>query len=282
VASPWFAALVAAAAAAASLAVVGCVQSSYPAYGSSSGAPADDHLSELEIDSIPNAFPTTLLQPRDHRLQPIADSLFQRNGVAGMGKLTSIYIRLTQVHVPVTIAQCGEANASYTASTQSIEICYELVALANKLAGKPIGTVDSHVQFVLAFTALHEMAHALIDLMHLQVENEEDRADQFALLMMTNLKDGDLAREVVYAPAGFFAALDEAERSHHASDDPHSASIDRAAAAICILYGRQHDPALGAKLGQGAASCEAMTQDALRTWNGWLQPYTRLDTGRTF
>src|SRR5262249_44018606 len=150
----------------------------------------------------------------------------------------------------------------------SIQICYELVALANKLAGKPIGTVDANIQFVLAFTALHEMGHALIDLMKLQVENEEDRADQFALLMLTNVKDLALANEVVHAPAAFFAQLDAAEHGSHDADDPHSASIDRAAAAICILYGRQHDPALAAQLGAATARCESLTADAMQTWNG--------------
>lgn len=239
-------------------------------------------MSDAEIAAIPNAFPTTLVPPRDARFQPIVDALTQRNGVAGMGQLTSTFIDLTHVHIPVTVAQCGEANASYSPSTQSIQICYELVALANKLAGKPLATVDANMQFVLAFTALHEMGHALIDLMKLQVENEEDRADQFALLMLTNVKDLALANEVVHAPAAFFAQLDAAEHGSHSADDPHSASIQRAAAAICILYGRQHDPALAAQLGSATAQCESLTADAMQTWNGWLQPYTRLDTGRTF
>jgi hypothetical protein len=263
----------------ATLAVAGCVSSSSGGWGQPA---AGHHMSQAEIESIPNAFPTTLMAPRDARFQPILDALSERNGVAGMGQLTSTFIDLTRVHVPVSVAQCGEANASYSPQTQSIQICYELVALANKLAGKPLATVDANMQFVLAFTALHEMAHALIDLMKLQVEDEEDRADQFALLMLTNVKDLALANEVVRAPAAFFAQLDTAEHGSHDAGDPHSAAIERAAAAICILYGRQHDPDLGARLGANAGHCELLTQDALRTWNGWLQPYTRLDTGRTF
>jgi len=37
-----------------------------------------------------------------------------------------------------------------------------------------------------------------------------------------------------------------------------------------------------ARLGERAARCEVLTLDAVQAWNGWLAPYTRLDTGRTF
>ena len=62
----------------------------------------------------------------------------------------------------------------------------------------------------------------------------------------------------------------------------HSSSKDRAFEAMCLLYGRQRDPAIGRALGAAAPRCIAHTRDVMARWNRLLRPYTRIDTGDTF
>jgi len=65
--------------------------------------------------------------------------------------------------------------------------------------------------------------------------------------------------------------------------DEHGRSLHRTTNAICILWGRQHTPELANQMaGERGARCEAYTSAVLATWNGWLRPYTRIDTGNTF
>jgi len=243
------------------------------------------HMTDAEINAVPNAFPVTIHPPQNAKFQPFVDGLAQKNPIDKLGWLTSILIDLRQVHIPVIVEECGEANAFYSHGKQQIRVCYEFMALIHHLAGQPSDVFDDDVTYMLAFTTLHEIGHALIDLMNVNVSprDEEDRADQFAFLVMTNYKDPELGRRVMHAPASFFVELDGIEDHDNDTTEEHGASVHRATNAICLLWGRQHDPVLADRMaGERGARCDAYTSEVLSTWNGWLAPYTRLDTGRTF
>lgn len=243
--------------------------------------PGSSTLSKAEVAAIPNAFPVTIVPPRDARYQRIASEVARWNTVVGMGKIISTFIELRQVNVPIFVEECGKENAFYRKSAGQIHICYELIALGNRLAGRPADAYDEDTHFMVAFTTLHEIGHAMLDLLKIQPADEEDRADQLALLALTNIDDPELARRVIHAPAEFFVYLDE-ERGTHDPSDPHSANLQRAANSICLLWGRLHDPALGQRLGDRAARCDAYTTEALAYWNELLAPYTRVENRRTF
>ncbi|MCE9578559.1 MAG: DUF4344 domain-containing metallopeptidase [Deltaproteobacteria bacterium] len=242
---------------------------------------APHRITAAEIAAIPSAFPTTIRTPRDPAFQPLADALAAQDAVRAMGELVSVLIDLRRVTVPIAVEECGAPNASFLPREQRIRICYELLAQANGLGDKPADTWDDDTRYFVMFATLHEIAHALFDLIHAQPDDEEDRADQFALLMLTNHDDTALARAATHASAAFFAHLDRAEGAHDPAD-VHSASIVRATHAICMLWGRLHDPALRDRLGDRAAACQAETDEARAYWNQRLAPYTRVASGRTF
>lgn len=230
-------------------------------------------MSKAEIEAIPNSFPVTIVAPQSPRFQAIAAELQRRGTVDGMGKLTSTFVDLRRVTIPVFVEECGKPRAYYDPKRRDIHICYELVALMP-------GEFDDAKNYVVAFAALHEMAHALIDFIGVDSKREEDRADQYALLMLTGVGDVQLANEIVAAPAKFFLFLDD----EYVQDpnDVHSTDLERAQHAICMLWGRMHDPKLGARLAERAQPCQSYTDEVRETWNRWLRPYTRLQDGNTF
>jgi hypothetical protein len=230
-------------------------------------------MTRAEIDAIPNSFPVTIVPPQNPAYKVIAAELQRRDTVSGMGKLTSTFVDLRHVTIPVTVEECGKPRAYYSPRTRDIHICYELVAIMP-------GEFDDTKNYVVAFAALHEMAHALIDVIGVSSQLEEDRADQYALLMLTGVGDVALANEIVAAPAKFFLYLDE--EYVHDPNDVHSTDLERAQHAICMLWGRMHDPKLGARLADRAPGCQAYTDEVRSTWNRWLRPYTRLQDGNTF
>lgn len=243
-------------------------------------------MTEDEINAIPNAFPVTIRPPHHAKYQPFVDNLARHNMIDKAGWLTSVVIDLRRVNVPVVIEECdGDENAFYIHGKQQIRLCYEFMALIHRLAGSPEELFDADVTYMIAFTTLHEIGHALMDVMNVQVSarDEEERADQFAFLLMTNHDDADLARRVIHAPASFFLHLDDIEDHDNDDTEEHGNSAHRAANAICLLWGRQHVPQLADNMAGGrGARCEAYTSEALATWNRWLRPYTRIDTGETF
>jgi hypothetical protein len=247
--------------------------------------PESRHLTQQEIDAIPNAFPVTIYPPDHARYQPFVDALGKANTIHKVGWLTSVLIDLRRVNVPVVVQECGAENAFYMPSKGKILVCYEFMALIHRLAGSPPTVDDEDVTYMLAFTTLHEIGHALIDLMNVRINprDEEERADQFAFLVLTNYNDRELARKVMHAPASFFIHLDDIENHDNDDTEEHGRSVHRATNAICLLWGRQHDPALADRMaGERGARCDAYTSEVLATWNGWLRPYTRIDTGRAF
>ena len=242
-------------------------------------------LTQSEIDAIPNSFPVTIFPPDHAKYQPFVDALAKHNTIHSVGWLTSVLIDLRRVNVPVVVQECGAENAFYIPSKGKILICYEFMALIHRLAGSPPRVDDDDVNYMLAFTTLHEIGHALIDLMNVRLtpRDEEERADQFAFLVLTNYNDAELARKVIHAPASFFLHLDDIEDHDNDDTEEHGRSLHRTTNAICLLWGRQHDPVLADRMAGGRGErCDAYTSEVLATWNGWLRPYTRIDTGRAF
>jgi hypothetical protein len=202
-----------------------------------------------------------------------------------IGQLISVVLRLGELRVPISVEECGKASAQYSPRTRSIRICYEFVEYANELAGRKgraLATVDADTNALLMFATLHEIGHALIDILDLPIAgNEEDRVDEFAFLTMTSHDDVELARSVVTAPASFFQRHGKAVGEHH--DGVHSSGGDRAFDGICLLYGRTGDHfakrLLGPERTQGCIDWAVTIRDL---WRKWVRPYSRVTNGHTF
>lgn len=149
---------------------------------------------------------------------------------------------------------CGEPNAFYVregSDRRSIVICYELVDLIVQQAEKAKGPdrrkkLPEESRALLAFGAvtfmtLHEMGHALIDILDLPITGrEEDVADQIAtFLSLHDLKDEEdheLALWTVVGGSWFFDML-SGQRLHSNLADEHSLDEQRLYNVACWTYG---------------------------------------------
>lgn len=234
-------------------------------------------MSAADIDAIPNAFPRTLKPPAHAEYAGIYATLATSDPFVAAGKLASLRTSLGDVLVPITVEECGAPNATYDPRHRSIRICYELVADANRLRGKlgdEVYAADAVVRRWLVFVALHEIGHALIDVLDLPTTDDtdgEDLADQYAALMLSTSDDAR-SIDLLFPVVAWFAQHGE-RQGGRSSDRVHRAGAERALDMLCIL---------GARTSRGTPECTAFTERITSRWNAMLAPYTRIDTGNTF
>lgn len=152
-------------------------------------------------------------------------------------------------------AECRQVNAFYDRDNGELVLCYEMIdtilAHAQKLAEERDLGEDFPAEYLLAnlrFIMLHEMGHALIDVLDLSTTGrEEDAADQLATtLMLTGRATDESPQEVarnLHMAASFFMAGADPDGSYDlgAYADEHSLGEQRYFNVLCLLYGR--DPA---------------------------------------
>lgn len=179
--------------------------------------------------------------PKDAAHQPIYLDIKQR------GTLEKLKIFLSPLLLPrplrIRTAECdGEADAYYDFA--SITICYELIA--EVWENMPEETTPSGVEPIdtvvgpLFEIMLHEVAHALFDLLELPVlGREEDAADQVAAYLLLRLGD-EAARRLILgtARAYYYEELKTGDcRSLEQYSGEHSTPAQRAFNLLCIAYG---------------------------------------------
>jgi len=143
--------------------------------------------------------------------------------------------------VPVIFDTCGTPNAAYHPDVKAIRFCYEFVDLFGQIfAGAPDSTEDSFVSGVMGstlFFMLHEMGHALVDVLDIPITGrEEDAVDDLAALIIIFAGED----ESLFAAIESFdalAAAHEAGGVEMAFWDEHSLSIQRAFTLDCMIYG---------------------------------------------
>jgi Putative metallopeptidase len=187
--------------------------------------------------------------------------------------------------VPITLTECGEANAYYDPSRQSITLCYEWLAVAGRLFIKndPKMTPEELVQkiaSILIFTTLHESGHALADLLKLPITGrEEDAVDELAAILLLEM-DSPATQIVVLNATHLFALLaNQQDYKNIPFYDEHSLDGQRAYTFICFLYGK--DPNTyeafvrqGILPQQRAARCPSEYSQKRNTWIRLLQRHS--------
>ena len=143
----------------------------------------------------------------------------------------------------VTIAMGeGGGGPEYVYATRTITFPWPFLgAVQHQLAAEGYTGERLHrgVAGGAAFVLIHEIAHALIDVLELPITGrEEDAADDFAAVVVLGYShDPDAVR----ATADFFHALDDRGDSAHRDVtefmDEHSLSIQRFYSLTCRLYG---------------------------------------------
>ena len=179
--------------------------------------------------------------PKDAAHQPVYLDIQRR------GTLEKLKIFLSPLLLPrpllIRTAECdGEADAYYDFA--SITICYELIAelwenMPEETTPSGIEPIDTVVGPLFEIM-LHEVAHALFDLLELPVlGREEDAADQVAAYMLLRLGD-EAARRLILgtARAYYVEELKTGDcRSLEQYSGEHSTPAQRAFNLLCIAYG---------------------------------------------
>ncbi|MBD0320886.1 MAG: hypothetical protein ICV87_11170, partial [Gemmatimonadetes bacterium] len=112
--------------------------------------------------------------------------------------------------VTIGFEKCGEPNAYYHAERRSVSLCYELVGDLDAALGGDAGDEGAQaVSDALLFTTLHEVGHALVDVLDIPIAGrEEDAVDQLAAVMLVDGSD-EGSEAAVNGAAGLATGDDE-------------------------------------------------------------------------
>lgn len=198
--------------------------------------------------------------------------------------LDTIALRLNDsLKIPTDItlatAHCAEPNASYDPDTHRVTLCYELFRVLSEKFEHEVGG-DYLVSGTLVFALMHELGHALIDVLALPiVGREEDAVDQLATILLLN--QGATGDSLAFGAVGWFALnartspLDEL-----AFADDHGLNQQRVYNIVCWIYGR--DPERFPQVVEEGWLPEPRRQGCreeylrlVRNWGRLLQPFRR-------
>jgi hypothetical protein len=180
--------------------------------------------------------------------------------------------------IRLVAADCGRANAYYDPHNRTVTICHELVALiAQTFPG------DRYLRHLYLYVTMHELGHALIDVLDLPVVGrEEDAADQFAALFFVDVADRDLGAVMGVLLAAQFVRRTPVDRT--AYWDNHAFGEARYYQLLCLIYGgaaATRDVLAPVLPPERAAQCTGEYGQVRRGWNRLLAPY-RADGGDLF
>jgi hypothetical protein len=165
------------------------------------------------------------------------------------------------------LAECGTPAATYDARRTAIRICYELLTeLGNHEDEMATGELASF-ENAFAFILLHQVGHALIDVLQLQVGvPTEEAADQF-VAVMAGLAPGELD-----GLADGVAVLHDLELDWETPETGATALDGRRWAKLaCLLYGgdpETHEAMVEERhlTASRAKSCPGEYDDARAAW----------------
>lgn len=186
-------------------------------------------------------------------------------------------------------AECGNVNAYYSPDKTLVVLCYEMIqtllvrGIALQEANQfPENFPIRYLQANLRFIVIHEVGHALVDLLDLPITGrEEDAADQLAAWMMLKNVDtsesfGTLAMNMQMAADFFAAGAQQYEIAHYA--DVHSLGEQRFFNIQCMIYG--HDPARflrivtsGSLPEERAHGCPEESKRITNAWTALMEPH---------
>jgi putative metallopeptidase DUF4344 len=136
---------------------------------------------------------------------------------------------------------CGMVNAFYSPDEYTVNICYEWIDATETMAAQPAEGFTRQEIIVGGFVGvvLHELGHAVNDMLNLPVlGREEDAADQIAGFLMLQFGK-DVARTAVKGMAHVWLTFSREGRA--AFWDVHSTPGQRFYNFLCIGYGGDPD-----------------------------------------
>jgi len=135
----------------------------------------------------------------------------------------------------------GDANAWYEPQDATITFCYEyLVEMRQVSASAPrrFVTAEEASNGLMTFVLLHEIGHALFDLLDVPIlGKEEDAADAFAVVMLLRF-DHEAAPRTVWTVAWAYSRETEPEKlGPDDLADAHALYGQRYYNVLCMAYG---------------------------------------------
>ncbi|HBL24869.1 MAG TPA: hypothetical protein DDZ40_12245 [Deltaproteobacteria bacterium] len=198
-------------------------------------------VAEKPLILKPNRVEISYTKPQNPAHQNIFELLKERRVLERFRDYLSP-LRLPRTLLLKTEGCKGESNAWYEDSDHSVTVCYEYIEeLQSNAPDKttPGGvTPQDAVIGPLIEVFLHEVSHALFDLLKVPIlGREEDAADQFAAYLMLRF-DIDFARHTIAAVAYMYgreARSQKLELERFA--DVHGLSAQRLYNILCLAYG---------------------------------------------
>ena len=200
------------------------------------------------------------------------------------------------IHLPndliARFRNCGEANAFYSAQTNEITMCYELIATVHtniSAAGGDEEEIEGEVMGAILFFFLHELGHGLVHQLDLPTTGrEEDAVDDLASIIMlaADEDDGDDSTEEGFGALMLSSAavqFGDMASSPEAFENivfwgEHSLDAQRMYHLICMIYGSNPE-IYAAMVGDEALpkaradQCPAEFQQRQRNWNRLLEAH---------
>jgi hypothetical protein len=201
-------------------------------------------------DLRPNRVVTKYLPPKNPEHRALHDLLIAQQPLKMLQELMSP-VRLPR---PLTlqVEGCdGDSNAYYENDT--VSVCYEYLEEIRQNAPKqttPAGVTPQDALIgPFADVFLHEVGHALIEMLEIPVlGREEDAADQISAFMMLQLDKDEAKRLIAGAAYVFKGDVQAAKVTVRLKEfaDEHGHPAQRFFNLLCIAYGK--DPVLFADL----------------------------------
>jgi hypothetical protein len=208
--------------------VVGLAMSMSPAVAQTPDAPAGDQIR------------ISYGEPKNPAHRPIYERLQKRRVLEDLRD----FLSPLKLPKPLTIKTegCGVVNAYYSSGT--VTICYEYVAWLHQIAAQI--TLSNEISLEDAVVGpfvdvlLHEVAHAIFDLLKIPLfGREEDAADQLAAFILLQFGN-DVARRTIVGAALLFRQM-SIEQVPGTADYAavHGLPAQRFINVLCIAYGAQ-------------------------------------------
>jgi hypothetical protein len=203
------------------------------ATGPALAQPPNPRNPQIEIDYV---------APKDAKYRPIYDKLRQHQVLETMREFLAP-LRLPR-SLTLKVDECGGAPRRPYQPQGPVTICYEYIALIEAAApggrsariGPVVVTKDLLIAGAFVHIALHEMAHAVFDILQVPVwGNADDAADNVAGIIMISLGEEVanitmLGTSWMFAQRGFWGTADF-------TDVIRSAEAQRFYNVLCVAYG---------------------------------------------
>lgn len=224
-------------------------------------------------------------EPQNQEFLPIANSLEQSGFYQRLADNFSEVFVLPK-DVTLRFTELNTVNAFWNSDSNEIRIAYELISAYSELFEfdplDPDAVTSEYIDASL-YSVLHELGHCFVTLFDLPITGrEEDAVDEFATLILAEIKDQNSFNALVSGMKQFYSDAGESGSviDESAFADEHSLDKQRFYATLFLAYG-SNPSAYQSFISEGILTEEKASQAPeeykakVRTWERLLAPFER-------